>query len=108
MFKRIKIALLAIVAVSLPAISGAVEISSNVMTTSSLSHLQLQRNESLSWTLSGTATGQILIERSADGVNWVPTGLTINSNGPVPINSGTLVADSVTLSRIRPPITTVC
>ncbi len=93
MFKRVKIALLALVALALPAISGAVEISSRVMTPSSLPYLQLQRGESLSWTLSGTATGQILIERSGNGIDWVPAGVTVNAAGTILATGGDVLAD---------------
>lgn len=56
---------------------------------SSTQALLLNPNESLAYSLTGTATGQVLIEKSINASEWTTTGITVTGAGSVS-SSGTL------------------
>lgn len=67
--------------------------------------LLLGPHESLTYSLTGTATGQALIEKSNNASNWIPTEVSVNATGN-PSTTGKLYSDSQT-SYFRIRVTTI-
>lgn len=69
-------------ALSAFAATVSVTITSQTLTTPGAS-LYLNKNESLTYALTGTATGFILLEKSFNASNFAPTGISVTGSGPV-------------------------
>lgn len=78
----------------------SVTITSQTITTPGAS-LLLNKNESLTYTLTGTATGQILIEKSLDGTNYSAAGVSVTGSGPVSTTGTLYSGDKNTYFRWR-------
>ncbi len=90
--KKLIKSLLIVLALSSPALAG-VTISTTTTLVGPIPALLLQPNETLTYSITGTFTGETRIERSYDATNWIPVGIstTNHSGGTV---SGTLMSGS--------------
>lgn len=102
LIKTLAVAAILLGAAYIPAkaVTVSATISSTTIATPSGS-LMLNKNESLTYTLTGTATGQIRIEKTETGDNWAPTGIAVTGAGVVSATGKLYSGDRTTFYRWR-------
>lgn len=99
--KHLVIAAAVLGALTIPAKALTITTTISSTTANVTQAFMLFPNESMTYSLTGTATGQLLIERSQNASEWSPAGVTVTGAGAVS-SSGTLYSGpSNTYYRIR-------
>lgn len=92
-FKKFIITATALIALSIP--SFAISVTSTISSTTASyasKDLSLNKNESLTWTITGTATGTVVIQRSGNRESWRSLGTAQSATGVISA-SGSLFSD---------------
>lgn len=91
--KKIIGALLIIAGLSTPLIAATVSTTTALAGPSDA--LLLQKNETLTYTITGTFTGEAFIEKSVDMTNWAPVGISTTNNA-----GGTVTGTLYSLNKV--------
>lgn len=86
-----------IIGLALP--SFAVSVSTTTPLAGPFTAILLQKNETLTYSSSGTFTGTALIEKSFDGTNWRPIGISTTNNSAGDFTGLIYSLDQVSLFR---------
>lgn len=95
--KKALIAIVAVLGFCLPA--AAVTLSSTTAKSGPVPALHLHPDETLTYTLTGTFTGTAYIEKSFDGTNWKPVGISSTNNSGATLTGTLASGKSATLYR---------